>query len=94
MRKRKGIVLHRSSTLSARHCARREGIPVTTPAQTLSDIRRLLSAAQFSTALREAEFLRLPIHDGFESDGARTELEQRMLALCRRHRNPPDPRSR
>jgi very-short-patch-repair endonuclease len=88
VRKRKGIVLHRSSTLIAMQCTRRDGIPVTTPARTLCDLRALLSPAQFSAALREAEFLRLPIDDEFESDGTRTDLEQLMLALCRRHRLP------
>jgi len=47
-----------------------------------------MSAAEFNGALREAEFLRLPIGDRFTSDGARTELEDRTVALCRRHRLP------
>jgi very-short-patch-repair endonuclease len=47
--------------------------------------------------MREAEFLRLPIGESLggprmrrssATDRARTELEQRMLALCRRHRLP------
>jgi very-short-patch-repair endonuclease len=87
-RKRRGIVLHRSTTLMARHCTRRDVIPVTNPARTLADLRPLLSPAQFTAALREAEFLRLPIGDQHESGGARTELEDHMLALCRRHRLP------
>jgi very-short-patch-repair endonuclease len=41
-----------------------------------------------TAAVREAEFLRLPIADEPETDGARTELEDLMLALCRRHRLP------
>jgi very-short-patch-repair endonuclease len=88
MRARDGIQLHRSSTLIAGLCTRRDGIPVTTPARTLSDLRPLLSPAQFTAALREAEFLRLPIDERLDSDGARTELEKRMLALCHRHRLP------
>jgi very-short-patch-repair endonuclease len=88
VRKRTGIVLHRSTTLMERHCTRRDGIPVTTPARTLADLRSLLSPAQFASALREAEFLRLPIDDRLDSDGARTDLERLMLALCRRHRLP------
>ena len=87
-RQRRGIVLHRSTTLTAHHCTRRDGIPVTNPARTLADLRPLLSPAQFTAALREAEFLRLPIGDQPESGGPRTELEDRMLALCRRHRLP------
>jgi very-short-patch-repair endonuclease len=107
-RKQRGIVLHRSSTLTASDCTRHDGIPVTKPRRTLADIRPLLSPTQFNSAVREAEFLRLPIGDWFGGgpepagepprsgrrraahlrDRARTELEQRMLALCRRHRLP------
>jgi very-short-patch-repair endonuclease len=87
-RRQKGIVLHRSSTLVAGDCTRRDGIPVTRPGRTLADVRPLLSPAQFSAAVREAEFLRLPLGAGFTTDGTRTELENRMLALCRRHRLP------
>jgi very-short-patch-repair endonuclease len=91
MRKRHGIVLHRSSTLIAGHCTLRDGIPVTTPTRTLADIRPLLSPARFSAAVREAEFLRLPMDEQFDSDRARSDLEKAMLALCRRHRLPaPD----
>jgi very-short-patch-repair endonuclease len=88
MRRRNGIVLHRSSTLVARQRTLHDGIPVTTPARTLADLRRLLSTAQFSAAVREAEFLRLPIDGGVQTDRARTDLEQRLLAICRRHRLP------
>jgi len=87
-KRRNGIALHRSSTLLARDRTRHDGIPVTRPSRTLADLEPLLSPAQFAAALREAEFLRLPIENRFESDGARTELEHRMIALCRRHRLP------
>jgi very-short-patch-repair endonuclease len=91
MRKRRGIILHRSTTLIARQSTSHDGIPVTKPTRTLADIRRLLSPAQFASALREAEFLRLPVDQEFESDRARTDLEQAMLAICRHHRLPrPD----
>ena len=71
LRKRAGIVLHRSSTLIARHCTRRDAIPVTTPARTLTDLHPLLSPAHFSAALREAEFLRLPVDQRRRADGSR-----------------------
>jgi very-short-patch-repair endonuclease len=94
-RKRDGIVLHRSSTLAARDCTRLDGIPVTRPARTLSDLRPLLSPAEFGRALREAGFLRLPLDPGNSPDdgksassGDRSELESLFLALCRRHRLP------
>jgi very-short-patch-repair endonuclease len=86
MRRRRGIALHRSSTLTAADCTRRDGIPVTRPARTLADLRPALSEPQFAAALREAEFLRLPIGDWNDTDRARTDLEQDFLALCRRHR--------
>ncbi len=87
-RKREGIALHRSSTLIARDCTRRDGIPVTKPARTLRDLHRLLSPADFAAALREAEFLRLPVGDRSGEARARTELESRMQSLWRRHRLP------
>ena len=88
IRKRVGIAIHRSSTLTARHCTRLDAIPVTTPARTLADVRPLLSPARFSSALREAEFLGLQVDAHFASAGTRSELEDQMLALWRRHRIP------
>jgi very-short-patch-repair endonuclease len=96
--RREGIRLHRSATLSPAECTLQDGIPVTKPARTLADIRHLLSPAQLNAAVREAEFLRLPIGDLFgrsdrrakgpDTDRTRTELEHRMLRLCLRHRLP------
>ena len=86
--RRPGIRLRRSETLRAEHCTRRDGIPVTTPARTLADLRHLLSPAQFAAALREAEFLGLTGAKRFGADRTRSELEQRFLGLCRRHRLP------
>jgi very-short-patch-repair endonuclease len=87
-RTRRGIVIHRSRTLDERQTARRLGIPVTTPSRTLRDLRRTLPQPQFAAALRQAEFLRLPIEQGLEPDHTRSELEARFLALCRHHRLP------
>ncbi len=61
---------------------------MTNPARTLDDLHRVLPAEQFAAALREAEFLRLPIGDRFTPDGTRSELEARFLSICRRHRLP------
>jgi very-short-patch-repair endonuclease len=87
-KRRDGIALHRSSTLSARDRTRLNGIPVTRPARTLGDLRPVLSDSEFSAAIREAEFLRLPIGAQFVTDGVRTELESRFLSLCHRYRLP------
>jgi very-short-patch-repair endonuclease len=90
----RGISLHRSSTLSPGDCILRDGIPVTRPSRTLADLRPILSEAEFGAALREAEFLRLPIGDRGDGRGSntpprtRTELEARFMSLVRRHRLP------
>jgi very-short-patch-repair endonuclease len=90
-RRRRGIVIHRSRTLEREHITRRLNIPVTTPSRTLTDLRRILPQQQFAAALREAEYLNLPIAEALQPDHTRSELEARFLALCRRHRLPrPD----
>lgn len=68
--RRRGIRGHRSITLSPAHCTIRTGIPVTTPRRTLADLRPVLSSAKFASALREAEFLKLPIGDWTDGDRA------------------------
>jgi very-short-patch-repair endonuclease len=86
--RRRGIRVHRSATLLPSHCTLRDGIPVTNPARTLDDLHRVLSAAGFAAALREAEYLKLPIGQRFAPDRTRSDLEARFIALCRRHRLP------
>jgi very-short-patch-repair endonuclease len=87
-KRRTGIRLHRSITLLPSHCTIRNAIPVTKPARTLDDLRRVSSAAEYAAALREAEYLRLPIGEQPAADRTRSELERRFLRLCRRHRLP------
>jgi very-short-patch-repair endonuclease len=92
-KKHRGIRLHRSSTLTPADCVLRDGIPVTNSARTLADLRPLLSEAEFAAALRETEFLRLPVGSGAGASGStpqrtRTELEAMFMALVRRHRLP------
>jgi very-short-patch-repair endonuclease len=86
--KQTGIKIYRSATLSPAHCTRRLAIPVTTPARTLEDLHTVVDRQEFATARREAEFRRLPIGNQADHDRARTRLEARFLALCRRHRLP------
>jgi very-short-patch-repair endonuclease len=85
---RPGIRVHRSRTLSPDQTTVHLSIPVTTPSRTLLDLRRALPQPQFAAALREAEFLRLPLTPELEPDRTRSELESRFLSLCRRHRIP------
>jgi len=91
---RKGIVLHRASTLLPSQATSRLNIPVTKPARTLEDLRRAAPEWLYRKALRQADFLQLPIGEsaGGDSDGTRSGLESTFLAFCRRHRLPePEP---
>ena len=85
---RPGLRVHRSSTLSTADVTLRSGIRVTKSARTLEDLQRTLPRPVFTAALRQAEFLRLPIGDRLTVDHPRSELEARCLALLRRHRLP------
>jgi very-short-patch-repair endonuclease len=85
---RPGIRVHRSSTISAADCTRLAGIPVTRAFRTLVDLRRTVPSQVFSAALRQAEFLGLPLGDQMTTDHTRSELESRFLSLVRRHRLP------
>jgi very-short-patch-repair endonuclease len=85
---RRGIRVHRSRTLTPDQVTIRWNIAVTNPSRTLLDLRRTLPQPQFAAALRQAEFLKLPIDSACEPDHTRSELEARFLALCRRHRIP------
>lgn len=89
-RKRDGIVIHRSSTLLTSQTTLRRAIPVTKPARTLSDLRRLLPRNQFEAAARRAEKMHLDTGGLLDPDPEpdATELERRLLALCRRHGRP------
>lgn len=93
-RKRTGVRLHRTLTLLPASVTLRHGIPVTTPARTISDLRRvskgasrLISPRELRRAIRQANVLGLPIGDE-GADRTRSELERDFLRLCRRHRLP------
>jgi hypothetical protein len=79
-RRRRGIVVHRSRTLVPSQVTRRLGIQVTTPARTLADLRRIVPPKRFAAALREAEFLGLPLDPQLGPDGTRSDMEALFLA--------------
>jgi very-short-patch-repair endonuclease len=87
--RRAGIQLHRSRTLTKSMTTIRDSIPVTRPGRTLTDLRRVVSEGELRRAVRQAEFLDLPLAD-FEllPDRTASELELIFLRLCRRHRVP------
>jgi very-short-patch-repair endonuclease len=84
--KRSGIRLHRCPSLAPGLVTERRGIPVTTPARTIADLRSVVPAWQWRRAVRQAEFAgyRLDI----ETDGTRSDPEAGFLRLCRRYRLP------
>jgi hypothetical protein len=87
-RRRDGIIVHRSKTITPADVVVRDGIPTTKPARTLSDLKPLLPREQWESALDRARFLHLPIGDLGSSDPARSRLERALKGLCRRHRLP------
>lgn len=97
-KRRRGIRIHRCASLGAplsidplqkRHAPRvtvRDRIPVTTVPRTLEDIRATLAPYLVRRAIRQAEFLKLPV--GIETDRTRSDLERDFLRLCRRYGLP------
>lgn len=87
-RRRRRIRVHRPASLQPGEIAQRRGIPVTSPARTLADLKGTIPAHELRRAIRQADFLGLPTGLGIEVDKTRSELERRFLWLCRRHRLP------
>jgi len=93
--KRRGIRIHRSITLLPADVTLRGGIPVTTPARTILDLRRAvarraggISERELRRAIRQAEILGLPIGELPPRKRTRSDLEDAFLRLCHRHRLP------
>jgi hypothetical protein len=88
-RRQRGIHLHRSPSLPSA-TTWRKGIAVTTPARTITDLRRILEPAEVDEAIAQAEVMRLPIghHPGSLQEPTRSELERAFLRLCRRNALP------
>jgi very-short-patch-repair endonuclease len=89
-KRRKGIRIHRSSTLHPAQTTLRSGIPVTTVARTLADLRTRVTGDELNAAHRQAEMCgyRVGGQAPPDPDLTRSELERRFLRLCRRHRLP------
>jgi very-short-patch-repair endonuclease len=95
--RRPGIRIHRSPSLIAGLTTRRSAVPLTRPARTLLDLRRVVPSALHQQAVRRALDLRLIKEADLERepDLTRSELERLFLRLCRRHRLPaPEVNSR
>jgi very-short-patch-repair endonuclease len=81
-RERRGIRLHRCSTLTPGATTRRTGIPVMTPARTIADLRGTVPEWLWRRAVRQAEFAGYQLE--LETDGTRSDLERDFLRICRR----------
>lgn len=100
-RQRTGIRLHRSRSLTPAMRTRRHNIPVTTPARTVADLRRIGTAQEVRRAIRQADALGLSIQgpNGIDATDqaetvrnavkrTRSELEWMFFELCREHLLP------
>jgi very-short-patch-repair endonuclease len=93
--RRREMRLHRCSLLSPAAVTLRKGIPVTTVARTIADLRRAasrpgrgtISQRELRRATRQADVLGLPLGEEV-GDRTRSDLERDFLRLCRRHGLP------
>jgi hypothetical protein len=96
-RARRGIHVHRSRTLASEHATSKLGIPLTTPARTIADLRRAtitrgcpaaVPRRELRRAIRQAGVLGLQIDKPAAADRTRSELEHLFLRLCEQHEVP------
>ncbi len=96
---RLGLRIHRSRSFAPAEVTLRRGIPITTPARTVSDLRSAtllgragaVSPRDLRRAIRQANVLGLPIGEDSGRDRTRSDLERDFLWLCRSHRlNSPE----
>jgi hypothetical protein len=80
---RSGIKVHRRASLPPGATTRHRGLPATTPARTLRDVRGFLTPARYRQAVRQAAVLGLALGPEIGVDRTRSELEFHFLELCR-----------
>ena len=79
-RSRPGIKVHHTASLNA---AVHDGLPVTGPARTLRDLKRVLTTSELDRAQEQAEILGLVAPDITVDGFTRSEAERRLKALCK-----------
>ena len=81
VRSRPGVRVHRTLSLNA---AVQNGLPLTRPAQTLKDLKRTLTRAEYERAAEQAAMLGLVIPDvSLDAGFTRSEAERRLRDLIR-----------
>jgi very-short-patch-repair endonuclease len=88
VRRHNGLLVHRSRTLTREDVTRHYGIPVTTPARTLSDLVRVLDPPSLTRAANDACLRHLISRDDIETGPTRSVFEDAFLAFVARHRLP------
>jgi very-short-patch-repair endonuclease len=86
--RRSGIRLYRRGSFPPECITRRHGIPVTTPAQTIADLRAVIPGWELRKATRQADVLGLPHGEDVRHDRTRSDLERDFLGICKRWRLP------
>jgi very-short-patch-repair endonuclease len=94
--RRRGLRVHRSVALGMSEVVLRAGIPVTTPARTIADLRAAhawgrpgaIPDWELRKAIRQAEVLGYRLAAADRGDRTRSDLELDFLALCSEHRLP------
>jgi very-short-patch-repair endonuclease len=86
--RRRGLVIHHSSSLLLSDTTRRNGIAVTRPARTIADLQRTEPPGAVRRAQRQAAYLGLDFGNEGGDPRERSELERRLLWLCRRYHLP------
>jgi len=93
---RRGIRLHRASSIGSVDVTLCRGIPVTTPARTISDLTAALAAGrptgmsgrELRRAVRQADVLGLRLDGPEGNDRTRSDLEADFVKICMRHGLP------
>jgi len=86
--RRAGIRLHRCTTLTGQAVTKRRGIPVTTPARTIADLKGVAPPHLVRRATRQAELAKYRLGPRIKGDRTRSDLERDFLKLCRRRGIP------
>ena len=86
-RQHRGVLVHRSRTLTRADVTRHYAIPVTTPERTLKDLTRLIDPASLTRAVNDARLRRLVRRDE-QSAPTRSVFEDAFLAFIDRHGLP------
>jgi very-short-patch-repair endonuclease len=91
----RGIRIHRCGSLAQLSATTgrtlvtvRRGIPVTTPARTINDLRMTAEPKLVRRATRQAQLAGFALDPGTPRDRTRSDLEGEFLELCWRYRLP------